>query len=131
MENLKQTSLHQHHVELGARMVDFGGWSMPVQYQNLKEEALAVREKAGVFDVSHMGEFYVTGPQALKFASLDKEQIDLWECHEAFAAVPMSHEEQVLQYGCPIGTLSSELSKEQDHEISKARITAVFDVLRD
>lgn len=49
----------------------------------------------------------------------------------AFARVPVSHEDQVLQYGCPIGTLSSELSKDQDQEISKAKITAVFDLLRD
>ena len=48
-----------------------------------------------------------------------------------FAQMPMQKEDQVLQYGCPIGTLSSELVKDQDHEISKARLTAVFDLIRD
>ncbi|MEE2670384.1 MAG: glycine cleavage system aminomethyltransferase GcvT [Bdellovibrionota bacterium] len=67
MSNLKKTSLHQKHLDLQAKMVDFGGWEMPIQYKNLKEEVVAVRENAGVFDVSHMGEFYITGKDALNF----------------------------------------------------------------
>lgn len=67
MSELKKTSLHQKHLDLKAKMVDFGGWEMPIQYQNLKEEVVAVREKIGVFDVSHMGEFHVSGRQALDF----------------------------------------------------------------
>ena len=67
MSELKRTSLYQKHLDQKAKMVDFGGWEMPIQYQNLKEEVVAVRNKVGVFDVSHMGEFYVTGPQALDF----------------------------------------------------------------
>lgn len=67
MSELKRTSLYQKHLELKAKMVDFGGWEMPIQYQNLKEEVISVRERVGVFDVSHMGEFYVTGRQALDF----------------------------------------------------------------
>lgn len=63
----KQTSLFKEHVALGAKMVDFAGWMMPIQYKNLKEEVLAIRESVGVFDVSHMGEFFVTGSEAVKF----------------------------------------------------------------
>lgn len=64
---LKRTPLHAAHLRAGARMVPFGGWDMPVQYAGLKAEHQAVREHAGVFDVSHMGEFRVTGPDALAF----------------------------------------------------------------
>ena len=63
----QQTSLFEEHAALGAKMVDFAGWMMPIQYKNLKEEVLAVRESVGVFDVSHMGEFFVTGPDAISF----------------------------------------------------------------
>jgi aminomethyltransferase len=64
---VKETPLNQIHRELGARMVDFGGWDMPVQYSGVIEEHLAVRQAAGLFDVSHMGEVEVTGPNALAF----------------------------------------------------------------
>ncbi|WP_221089421.1 glycine cleavage system aminomethyltransferase GcvT [Deinococcus aquaedulcis] len=66
-EPLKRTPLHAAHLRAGARMVPFGGWDMPVQYSGLKAEHEAVRKGAGVFDVSHMGEFRVTGPGALAF----------------------------------------------------------------
>src|SRR5262245_11983319 len=62
---LKRTPLYNLHRELGAKMVDFGGWEMPVQYAGILEEHRAVREHVGLFDVSHMGEFTVTGPGAL------------------------------------------------------------------
>jgi len=62
-----KTQLHDKHLQLGAKMVDFAGYDMPIQYKNLKEEVLAVRESIGVFDVSHMGEFFVTGKDATKF----------------------------------------------------------------
>ncbi len=62
-----RTSLYQKHVNLKAKIVDFAGWDMPVQYTSVKEEALAVRLGAGVFDVSHMGEFFVEGPDAETF----------------------------------------------------------------
>ena len=64
--SLLRTPLHDAHVRLGARMVEFGGWDMPVQYQGLVEEHRAVRTKAGLFDVSHMGELFVEGPGALQ-----------------------------------------------------------------
>lgn len=61
----KQTPFHQEHEKLGAKIIDFGGFDMPVQYEGIKQEHMAVREKAGLFDVSHMGEFFVRGPKAL------------------------------------------------------------------
>jgi aminomethyltransferase len=64
---MSKTSLYDEHVKLGAKIVDFAGWDMPIQYKNLKEEVKAVRENIGVFDVSHMGEFFVEGNEALKF----------------------------------------------------------------
>ncbi len=59
-----ETPLHDRHVALGARLIEFGGWLMPVQYSGILEEHRAVRERAGLFDLSHMGELFVEGPQA-------------------------------------------------------------------
>ena len=64
---LKKTPLHATHEALGARMMAFGGFDMPVQYTSIIDEHQAVREKAGLFDVSHMGEVLVRGPQAFDF----------------------------------------------------------------
>jgi len=64
MQTLLQTPLHDRHVALGARMVPFAGWEMPVQYAGVIPEHRAVRGDAGVFDVSHMGEIEVEGPRA-------------------------------------------------------------------
>jgi aminomethyltransferase len=64
---LRRTPLYSEHVALGARMVDFSGWEMPVQYSGILDEHRAVRMAAGLFDVSHMGEFMVTGKGALDF----------------------------------------------------------------
>jgi aminomethyltransferase len=60
----RETPLAQRHVALGARMIDFAGWLMPVQYAGIVEEHRAVRERAGLFDLSHMGELYVEGQDA-------------------------------------------------------------------
>lgn len=62
---MKKTELNELHHSLGAKMVAFGGFEMPVSYSSIKEEHHCVREKLGVFDVSHMGEFFVEGPSAL------------------------------------------------------------------
>jgi aminomethyltransferase len=62
--SLKRTPLHSIHVSMGARMVDFGGWEMPVQYSGIVDEHLAVRNAVGLFDVSHMGEIEIRGPEA-------------------------------------------------------------------
>lgn len=64
---LKKTPLNEVHKRLGARMVDFGGWEMPVQYKGVIDEHLAVRGAAGLFDVSHMGEIEVKGAGALAY----------------------------------------------------------------
>ena len=62
---LKRTPLNAAHRKAGARMVEFGGWEMPVEYSGIIEEHVAVRTRAGLFDVSHMGEIEVRGPEAL------------------------------------------------------------------
>ncbi len=64
---LKRTPLYDRHVALGARVVEFGGWEMPVQYSGIVDEHNAVRNAAGLFDISHMGEVEVKGRDALAF----------------------------------------------------------------
>jgi aminomethyltransferase len=64
---VRKTPLNAVHREMGAKMVPFGGWDMPVEYSGLIAEHLAVRQAAGLFDVSHMGEFEVEGPGAITF----------------------------------------------------------------
>jgi aminomethyltransferase len=66
-ESLKRTALYDRHVEAGAKLVEFAGWEMPVQYEGIKSEHLNVRSAAGIFDVSHMGEIETTGPDAEAF----------------------------------------------------------------
>ena len=61
---LHQTPIRDRHLALGARLIDFAGWEMPVQYRGILEEHRAVRERAGLFDLSHMGELFVEGPEA-------------------------------------------------------------------
>ncbi len=63
-EIAKKTPLHDEHVRLGARMMEFGGWSMPVQFRGIIEEHRVVRSALGLFDISHMGQVIVTGPAA-------------------------------------------------------------------
>jgi glycine cleavage system T protein (aminomethyltransferase) len=65
--SLRRTPLHEKHSELGAKLVPFAGWEMPVTYEGVREEHSAVRTHAGMFDVSHMGEVEVEGPGALVF----------------------------------------------------------------
>jgi len=64
---MKKTALNSIHKELGAKMVEFAGWEMPVQYEGVKKEHLAVRQTAGLFDVSHMGEIEIRGKDARNF----------------------------------------------------------------
>src|SRR5262245_56473572 len=63
--SLKRTPLYDVHRKAGAKMVPFGGWEMPVQYAGILEEHRAVRTAVGLFDISHMGEFEIAGPEAL------------------------------------------------------------------
>ncbi len=64
---VRRTALHESHLRLGGRMVDFHGWDLPVQYESILREHEAVRARCGLFDVSHMGQVFVSGPQALAF----------------------------------------------------------------
>lgn len=64
---MKKTSLYESHLELGAKIVPFAGFSMPIQYNSVKEEILSVRKSVGMFDVSHMGEFFISGEDTTKF----------------------------------------------------------------
>ncbi len=68
-ENLKKTCLYDSHVALGAKMSPFAGFMMPIQYSSITEEHNAVRHTVGMFDVSHMGEIFVSGPDAEKFVN--------------------------------------------------------------
>ncbi len=63
----QRTPLYEAHRQLGAKLIEFGGWEMPVQYTSIMDEHLAVRRAAGIFDISHMGEMIVSGPGALAF----------------------------------------------------------------
>lgn len=65
--SLKQTALYDRHRDLGARLIPFAGWEMPVQYEGIIAEHRAVRNQAGLFDLGHMGQLEVTGPDALAF----------------------------------------------------------------
>src|SRR6185369_10588273 len=64
---LKRTSLYEAHQKLGGRLIEFGGWEMPVQYTSIMDEHQTVRTAAGVFDISHMGEVLVKGAAAREF----------------------------------------------------------------
>ena len=64
---MKQTPLYEKHLALGARLIDFGGWELPVQYTGILEEHQQVRKAAGLFDVSHMGEITLRGPGATEY----------------------------------------------------------------
>ena len=83
MQTLQRTPLRDRHVELGARLVPFAGWEMPVQYEGVIAEHRAVRTDCGVFDVSHMGELEVEGPRAAELLqsllSNDLDRIDVGE----------------------------------------------------
>ena len=68
MTESQRTPLYPRHLQLGGRMVDFAGFSMPVQYDSIKAEHQAVRETAGLFDVSHMGQIHLEGPGAVASA---------------------------------------------------------------
>ena len=68
-DNLMKTCLYDKHVALGAQMSPFGGFMMPIQYTNITDEHNAVRHRSGMFDVSHMGEIFVSGPDAERYVN--------------------------------------------------------------
>ena len=78
--SLSQTCLHDNHVRLGAKMVDFAGWHMPIQYNSIVSEHNAVRERVGIFDVSHMGQIFVSGKDASSFLSY----VTTWDVNKLF-----------------------------------------------
>ncbi len=83
MSTLKRTPLYATHLALGARMVEFGGWEMPVQYSGILDEHHTVRHAAGLFDIDHMGQFEVTGKDALPFLqhllTADLSRLDVYQ----------------------------------------------------
>ncbi|MDX1663599.1 MAG: glycine cleavage system aminomethyltransferase GcvT [Candidatus Promineifilaceae bacterium] len=89
---LRRTTLYDTHVEMGARIVPFGGWEMPVWYTSVSEEHSAVRESAGLFDVSHMGVLEASGPHAARFLNLvttnDVDTLDVGQSHYTYLLKP-------------------------------------------
>lgn len=85
---LKKTPLFDDHVKAGGKMVEFGGWSMPVQYTGIIDEHLTVRNALGVFDISHMGEVFVSGPEAKAWLNSlltnNIERLEVGECQYTF-----------------------------------------------
>ncbi len=95
--SLKKTPLNAVHRELKAKMVPFGGWDMPVEYSGLISEHMAVRKAAGLFDVSHMGEFFVEGAGALAFLQrvTSNDVAKLVDGQAQYSSLPMPS-------GCPV-----------------------------
>ena len=87
---MKNTVFTKFHEEAGARMVPFAGFNMPVEYTGITEEHIAVRQGVGVFDVSHMGEFWVSGPSALKYLQhiTSNDVAALWDGKVQYSCFP-------------------------------------------
>lgn len=89
---LRKTSLHAVHRSLGAKMVDFGGWDMPVEYSGIVAEHMAVRTGVGIFDVSHMGDIQLRGPQSLEavqqFSMNDASKLQVGQAHYSAMLYP-------------------------------------------
>src|SRR5437899_3670665 len=90
--SLKKTPLNARHRISGAKMVTFGGWDMPVEYSGITAEHMAVRERAGVFDVSHMGEIEVAGRDALaavqRISCNDASKLQVGQAHYSGLLTP-------------------------------------------
>ena len=97
---LRRTALHAVHKQMGARMVSFGGWQMPLEYSGIVQEHLAVRTRAGLFDVSHMGQIEVRGREALRL-------VQHVTCNDAARLAPGQAQYSGLMY--PQGTLADDL----------------------
>src|SRR3954463_4984037 len=89
---MKKTPLNARHRASGAKMVPFGGWDMPVEYSGLSNEHAAVRTRAGIFDVSHMGEIEIAGKDALaavqRISSNDASRLEIGQAHYAGLLTP-------------------------------------------
>ena len=88
---MKNTPFTQKHIELGAKMAEFAGYNMPISYSGINDEHAAVRKNAGVFDVSHMGEFVLKGEHALDLYSANHLQRRI-ETHRRKSAVQLFSE---------------------------------------
>src|ERR1700760_4202402 len=90
--SLRRTSLNATHRSHKAKMVDFGGWDMPVQYSGLIDEHMAVRERVGIFDVSHMGDIQLRGPNSLaavqKLLMNDASKLQIGQAHYSAMLTP-------------------------------------------
>ena len=88
-KRIKKTPLYETYVNSGAKIVEFGGWAMPVQFTSIKEEHNAVRYKVGMFDVSHMGEILIEGENASKFVQylLSNDTTNLSETKAQYTAL--------------------------------------------
>ncbi|MDP6934190.1 MAG: glycine cleavage system aminomethyltransferase GcvT, partial [Myxococcota bacterium] len=86
--SLRRTPFHAHHVAAGGRMIDFGGWDMPVQFVGIRAEHSSVRQSVGLFDVSHMGELRFRGPRALEAVrGLVTNDVDIVDGQAQYTAV--------------------------------------------
>ena len=92
VDALLKTPLHRSHLAIGAKMVSFGGWEMPLQYSGITEEHMAVRRAAGLFDVSHMGEIEIAGAGALaavqRICTNDAECLEVGQVQYSVLATP-------------------------------------------
>ena len=88
--DMKTTAFTKYHIENGARMAEFAGYDMPIEFSGINNEHTAVREKAGVFDVSHMGEIWVKGPRALGFLQrvTSNDVSALWDGKIQYSCLP-------------------------------------------
>ncbi len=103
-----KTAFHDYHVQAGAKMVDFAGFRMPIQYEGITAEHLAVRENIGLFDLSHMGEFGVTGDDALAFLQkITTNDVSVLEIGQIqYSCMTMEHGgivDDLLIYRLPVG----------------------------
>src|SRR5215210_2040684 len=101
--SLKKTPLNARHRSHGARMVEFGGWDMPVEYSGIADEHLAVRARAGLFDVSHMGQIEIAGTNALdavqRITSNDASRLSIGQAHYSALTTPQgTFVDDVLTY---------------------------------
>jgi len=132
---LKRTPLFETHLASKAKMVDFGGWNMPVQYSSIIEEHNAVRTAVGLFDVSHMGEIEVRGPQALSLvnyvATNNAAKLKPWQAH--YSALLYEHGgvvDDILVHRLPDGNMFlcvNASNQEKDFEHIKQVVGKSFD----
>ena len=93
---MKTTSLHAQHIALNAKMVDFGGFDMPLFYSSITHEHQQVRQKAGIFDVSHMGELMITGNDALRFTNYVLTNTITENTHKVTYALLCDHDGMII-----------------------------------